>query len=157
MNKCSMVLPMRFWLLMRCLQWDAMMPPMKLNWNSITDLTKSLIQAKETIDKYECHTLHSKKKSISKHLFLVLWLVTNRGLYLIPGRTKWYLEAPWQAYWGPDGIWKDNDRHIRVQMDPKLPIMVLPDTIWSFQILNRVLHLWQAEAPKIGAWKYFFS
>ena len=41
--------------------------------------------------------------------------------YSVSGRTKWYLEAPWQAYWGPS------------------------------------LYLWQAEAPKIGAWKYFFS
>ena len=30
-------------------------------------------------------------------------------------------------------------------------------TIWSFQVLNRVLYLWQAEAPKKGAWMYFFS
>ena len=44
-----------------------------------------------------------KEKSTSKHLFLVLQLVTNRGLYSVPGRTKWYPEAPWQAYWGPDG------------------------------------------------------
>ena len=26
----------------------------------------------------------------------------------------------------------------------------------KFQVLNRVLYLWQAEAPKIGAWEYFF-
>ena len=28
-----------------------------------------------------------------------------------------------------------------VRLDPKMPIMVLPDTIWSFQVLNRVLYL----------------
>ena len=44
--------------------------------------------------------LHSKKKSTSKHQFLVLQLlVTNIGLYSLPARTKWYLEALWQAYW----------------------------------------------------------
>ena len=31
---------------------------------------------------------HSKKKSSSKPLFMVLQLVTNRGLYSVPGRTK---------------------------------------------------------------------
>ena len=30
---------------------------------------------------------------------------------------------------------------IEYQMDPKIPIMVLPGTIWSFQVLNRVLYL----------------
>ena len=50
---------------------------------------------------YHWVSIHSKKKSTSKHLFLVLQLVTNRGLYSVPGRTKWYLEAPGQAYWGP--------------------------------------------------------
>ena len=53
--------------------------------------------------------INSKKKYFQAP-FLVLQLVTNRGLYLVPGRTKWYLEAPWQVYWGPDGlslgIWK---------------------------------------------------
>ena len=38
--------------------------------------------------------VHSKKKSSSKHLFSVLRLVANRGLYSVSGRTKWYLEAP---------------------------------------------------------------
>ena len=33
-------------------------------------------------------TIHSKKKSASEHLFLVLQVVTNRGLYSVPGRTK---------------------------------------------------------------------
>ena len=47
--------------------------------------------------------VHSKKKSACKHLFLVLQLVTNRELCSVPGKTKWYLEASWQAYWGPQG------------------------------------------------------
>ena len=37
--------------------------------------------------------------------------------------------------------WKDHDRNVGVHMDPKIPIMVLPGTIWSFQVLNRVLYL----------------
>ena len=41
-------------------------------------------------------------------------------------------------------------------MDPKIPIMVLPGTIWSFQVLNRVLYLWQPEAPKKVLWSTFF-
>ena len=32
--------------------------------------------------------IHSKKKSTSEHLFLVLQVVTNRRLYSVPGRTK---------------------------------------------------------------------
>ena len=75
-----------------------------------------------------CNLVHSKKKSTSEHLFLVLQVVTNRVLYSVPGK-----------------------------MDPKIPIVVLPGTIWSFQVLNRVLYLWQPEAPKKGALKYFFS
>ena len=47
--------------------------------------------------------LHPENKKCFQEPFLVLQLVTNRGLYSVPGRTKWYLEAPWQAYWGPDG------------------------------------------------------
>ena len=39
--------------------------------------------------------IHSKKKSTPEHLFLVLQVVTNRGLHSVPGRTKWYLEGPW--------------------------------------------------------------
>ena len=41
----------------------------------------------------------------------------------------------------PNGIWKNHYRHIGVQRDPNMPIMVLPDAIWSFQVLNRVLYL----------------
>ena len=73
-----------------------------------------------------------RKKVHPSTYFLVLQLVTNRGLYSVPGRTKWYLEAPWQAYWGPDGA---SRYHL---------------------VLNRILYLWQAGAPKIGAWKYLF-
>ena len=36
-----------------------------------------------------------------------------------------------------------------------MPVMVLPDTIWSFQILNKVLYLWQPEAPKKVLWNTF--
>ena len=43
-----------------------------------------------------------------------------------------------------------------VFVDPKIPIMVLPRTIWSFQVLNRVLYLWQPEAPKKVLWGTFF-
>ena len=34
--------------------------------------------------------------------------------------------------------------------------MVIPGTIWSFQILNRVLYLWQSEAPKKVLGSTFF-
>ena len=37
-----------------------------------------------------------------------------------------------------------------------MPIMVLQDTIWSFQILNRVLYLFQSEAPKRCSELFFF-
>ena len=56
-----------------------------------------------------------------------------------------YLEGP-NSTWV---IWKDH-------LDPKIPIMVLPGTIWSFQVLNRVLYLWQHEAPKKVLWSTFF-
>ena len=42
--------------------------------------------------------MHSKKKKYFRAPFLVLQVVTNRGLYSVPGRTKW----------------KDHDRHIGV-------------------------------------------
>ena len=42
-------------------------------------------------------------------------------------------------------------------MDPNIPVMVLPDTIWSFQLLNWVPYLWHAEAPKKVLWSTFFS
>ena len=48
----------------------------------------------------------------------------------------------------PNGIWKNHYRHIGVQRDPNMPIMVLPDTTWSFHVLNRVPYLSQSEAPK---------
>ena len=43
-----------------------------------------------------------------------------------------------------------------VHLDPKIPIMVLPGTIWSFQVLNKVFYLWQPEAPKKVLWSTFF-
>ena len=66
---------------------------------------------------------------------------------------------------GPNGIWKNHVRHIGVHLfstwnwkglmvsgssgwidrlvhlDPNMPVMELPDAIWSFQVLNRVLYL----------------
>ena len=94
--------------------------------------------------------LHSKKKSTSKHLLWCFRLsqIENSIQYL--EGPKWYLE-------GPNGILKDHDRHLGVRLVPKMPIMVLPDTIWSFQVLNRVLYLWQSEAPKKVLWSTFFS
>ena len=41
---------------------------------------------------------------------MVLQVVTNGGLYAVPGRTKWYLE-------GPNGTWKDHDRNLGVQIE----------------------------------------
>ena len=41
----------------------------------------------------------------------------------------------------PDTIWSFQVLN-RVPVDPNMPIMVLPDAIWSFQVLNRVLYLW---------------
>ena len=41
-------------------------------------------------------------------------------------------------------------------MDPKIPTMVLPVIIWSFQVLNRESYLWQPEAPKKVLWSTFF-
>ena len=67
--------------------------------------------------------MHSEKKSTSKHIF---WCF---GLSQIEYSIQ-YLE-------GPNSTWKDHDRHIGVH----LPIIVLPDTIWSFQVLKRVLYL----------------
>ena len=37
---------------------------------------------------WDLKQIHCKKKSTSEHLFLVLQVVTNRGLYSVPGRTK---------------------------------------------------------------------
>ena len=50
----------------------------------------------------------------------------------------YYLERP---YAHTIGIGKHHDRHIGVHLDPNMPIIVLPDTIWPFQVLNRVPYL----------------
>ena len=70
--------------------------------------------------------IHSKKKSTSEHL---IWCFR---LSQIEDSIQ-YLE-------GPNSTWKEHDRNFGVQMDdrdvhldPKIPIMVLPGTIWSFQ------------------------
>ena len=39
-----------------------------------------------------------RTKSTSKHLFLVLQLVTNSGFISVPGRTNRYLEVPKNEY-----------------------------------------------------------
>ena len=47
--------------------------------------------------------IYTLKKSTFKLLFLVLQLVTNRGLS-VPGRTNQYLQGPQLEYWDPDGL-----------------------------------------------------
>ena len=64
--------------------------------------------------------------------------------------------GPFQYLEGPNSTWKDHDGNLGVLLDPKIPIMVLPGTILSFQVLNRVLYLWQSEAPKKVLWSTFF-
>ena len=71
--------------------------------------------------------VHSKKKSTSEHLFWCFRLSQ--------------IEDSIQYLEGSNSTWKDHDRNI---FSP----MVLPGTIWSFQVLNRVLYLWQSKAPK---------
>ena len=78
--------------------------------------------------------IHSKKKSTSEHLFWCFRLSQ--------------IEDSIQYLEGPNSTWKDHD--------PKIPVMVLPGAIWSFQVLNRVLYLWQPEAPKKVLWSTFF-
>ena len=66
--------------------------------------------------------LHSKKKSTSEHLFWSFRLSQ--------------IEDSIQYQAGPNSTWKDHDRNrgvqmdrnVFVQMDPKIPIMVLPGT-----------------------------
>ena len=50
---------------------------------------------RRTFHSYFCMDglLHSMKKEYFQAPFLVLQIVTNRGLYSVPGRTKWYLEG----------------------------------------------------------------
>ena len=62
--------------------------------------------------------MHSKKKRYFRAPFFVLQVVKIED-------SIQYLEGPQD---GP-------------QTDPKIPVMVLPGTIWSFQVLNRVLYL----------------
>ena len=75
-----------------------------------------------------------RKKSTSEHLFWCFRLSQ--------------IEDSIEYLKGPNSTWKDHDRNLGVQMDKDIPIMVLPGTIWSFQVLDRVLYLWQPEAPK---------
>ena len=82
-----------------------------------------------------------RKKSTSKHLS-VLQLVTNTGLYSVPGRTKWYLEAPWQAYWGPRGQ--------KIFLSWSFQIPFGPSRYWiESSICDNLKH-------QKGALKYFF-
>ena len=81
------------------------------------------------------HTLLRKKYSQAP--LLVLQLVTD---------------SPGTLF----STWKDHDWNIVIQLGPNIPIMVLPDTIWSFQLLNRVLYLWQSKAPKKVLGSTFF-
>ena len=66
------------------------------------------------------------------------------------------MEDPNQYLEGPSSTWKNHVRNIGVQMDKNIPIMVLPDTIWSFHVLTRILYLWQDEAPKKVLGSSFF-
>ena len=52
----------------------------------------------------------------------------------------------------------NRDRISRVRMDPNIPVMTLPDTIWSFQILTRPLEslVFDKLKHQKGAWKCFF-
>ena len=59
------------------------------------------------------YTLSLRKKKVLPSAFLVLQTVTN-------------------------SIRKDHDWHLGVRLDPKMPIMVLSNTMWSFQVLIRV-------------------
>ena len=70
------------------------------------------------------------------HLSLTLNLVVSK-LYVI--QSEWISHIT-HGYW----LYK------------MIPIVVLPGTIWSFQVLHRVLYLWQPEAPKKVLWSTFF-
>ena len=70
---------------------------------------------------------HSKKKRTSKNHFWCFRLSQ--------------IEDSFQYLEGPNSTWKDPDRNLGIRLDPKIAIMVLPGTIWSFQVLNRVLYL----------------
>ena len=70
---------------------------------------------------------HSKDKNIFKAPFLVLQFITNRGFVSV-------LE-------GPIRTWNDNNRNIGFQMDKDIPIVVLPGTDWSFQVVTLVPYL----------------
>ena len=78
------------------------------------------------------HTLRTK--SISKHSFLVLQLSQI-------GVSFQYLE-------GPTSTWKDQDSIFWDPLASNIPVLVLPGTDWSFQILKWLPYLWHTEAPK---------
>ena len=59
---------------------------------------------------FELNRIHSKKKSTSEHLFWCSRLSQKED-------SIQYLE-------GPNSTWKDHDRNLGVQLDPKIPIMV---------------------------------
>ena len=75
--------------------------------------------------------MHSKKKSTSEHLF---WCFRMSQI-----------EDSIQYLEGPNSAWKDHDRvqmdSSIIHLDTKIPVMVLPGTIWSFLVLNSVLYL----------------
>ena len=79
------------------------------------------------------HQFPLQEEKVLQAPFLVLQLVTNRELYAGPGRTTIGISVVYQ--------------------NPNIPIV---GTMWSSQVLTRVLYLWQTEAPKKGAWKSIF-
>ena len=111
-------------------------------WNFCT---RAIPQEKDNKKKAnnETATPYTLSKKYFQAPILVLQLVTNRGLYLVRGRTKLYLEAPLQACLGPQGQ--------KICLSWCFHIPFGPPRYW------RVLYLWQPQAPKIGAWKYLFS
>ena len=108
-------------------------------------------------------------------LVCMLHARTTRNVFVVPGSSSRSMHTPRKKvlhstfFWcfrlsqiehsiqyleGPNSTWKDHDRSLGVQME--ILIMVLSDIIWSFQVMNRVLYLWQPNAPKTGVLKYFF-
>ena len=81
--------------------------------HEVVTICRNLMKKTETASRRPEDRVHSKKKSTSEHLFWCFRLSQIED-YSVPGRTMLRMSL--------------------VHLDPKIPIMVLPGTIWSFQV-----------------------
>ena len=81
-------------------------------------------------------------------LRVALYTLRTESICISKYRCWCFIWDPCQNMEGPISTRRPQYRNIFIQLDPHIPIVVLPGTDWCFQVLTRVPYLWQAEEPK---------